>query len=245
MSGRKEVFYRGQKPLESRKRKNKTENNFRLRERRNYIETTQEFFFSLFLSLPLKSHLEHPEMSEISSNLSTFQLSSLVRSPRALDFYSIDEAGGLVGLGDVAKSLRAARENLHKRLFLPGGYLLRLHHGPVSCRHECGRRMILMEGNFFFRIDICQFSITSLMNSSEDKSRSISFRSIILIMIYAGTIILNLLAASVDNKFPLMQAQPPDNSTEVPESAETDNSVSLEMSKRSPVLMGKFQTLLG
>lgn len=32
-------------------------------------------------------------------------------------------------------------------------------------------------------------------------------------MIYAGTIILNLLAASVDNTFPSARAQPPENST--------------------------------
>lgn len=64
-----------------------------------------------------------------------------------------------------------------------------------------------------FSVDICQFSVTSLWNTSEDKHRSISFRSIILIMIYAGTIILNLLAASVDNTFSPVRNQPPENST--------------------------------
>ena len=53
--------------------------------------------------------------------------------------------------------------------------------------------------------------MTSLLNSSEDKTRSMSFRSVILIMIYAGTIILNLLAASVDNTFPMRTSS--ENST--------------------------------
>lgn len=78
-------------------------------------------------------------------------------------------------------------------------------------------------------IDICQFSVSSLLNSSEDKSRSISFRSIILIMIYAGTIILNLLAASVDNKFSdkLMSSE---NSTitAAMEAVEKDNMVFID-----------------
>lgn len=52
-----------------------------------------------------------------------------------------------------------------------------------------------------FSIDICQFSMTSLLSSTENKDRSISFRAIILLMIYAGTIILNLLAASIDDRF--------------------------------------------
>lgn len=42
--------------------------------------------------------------------------------------------------------------------------------------------------------------MTSLLSASENKERSISFRSIILLMIYAGTIILNLLAASIDDR---------------------------------------------
>lgn len=76
----------------------------------------------------------------------------------------------------------------------------------------CGRMQVVLTC-VIFSIDICQFSVSSLFNSSEDKSRSISFRSIILIMIYAGTIILNLLAASVDNKFPAMKNQSSENST--------------------------------
>jgi hypothetical protein len=46
-------------------------------------------------------------------------------------------------------------------------------------------------------------------------------------MIYAGTIILNLLAASVDNKFPIMKNLPPENSTLTAgiQSAEKENSV--------------------
>lgn len=81
-----------------------------------------------------------------------------------------------------------------------------------------------------FSIDICQFSVSSLWNSSEDKHRSISFRSIILIMIYAGTIILNLLAASVDNTFTPVISQPPENSTmtEAAESAESENTVKIK-----------------
>lgn len=76
-------------------------------------------------------------------------------------------------------------------------------------------------------IDICQFSITSLFNSGDDRHRSISFRSVILIMIYAGTIILNLLAASVDSKFPVASNLSAENSTlpSVMEPAEKDNSV--------------------
>lgn len=76
-------------------------------------------------------------------------------------------------------------------------------------------------------IDICQFSITSLFNSGDDRHRSISFRSIILIMIYTGTIILNLLAASVDSKVPVAFNQPAENSTMASEmeQAEKDNSV--------------------
>lgn len=42
--------------------------------------------------------------------------------------------------------------------------------------------------------------MSSLLSTSENKERSISFRSVILIMIYAGTIILNLLAASIDDR---------------------------------------------
>ncbi|CRK96600.1 CLUMA_CG009893, isoform A [Clunio marinus] len=71
------------------------------------------------------------------------------------------------------------------------------------------------------RIDICQFSVSSLLNTSEDKSRSISFRSIILIMIYAGTIILNLLAASVDSKFTMIKSMSSENSTVEAEMATT------------------------
>lgn len=66
---------------------------------------------------------------------------------------------------------------------------------------------------YIFSIDICQFSVSSLFNSSEDKSRSISFRSIILIMVYAGTIILNLLAASVDSSLSTIKNLSPENST--------------------------------
>ncbi|XP_070502217.1 uncharacterized protein [Chironomus tepperi] len=75
------------------------------------------------------------------------------------------------------------------------------------------------------RIDICQFSMTSLLNTSENKERSISFRSIILIMIYAGTIILNLLAASIDDRFPAKKYQSQDNSTTITlmESLEKEN----------------------
>lgn len=81
---------------------------------------------------------------------------------------------------------------------------------------------------FLLSIDICQFNMTSLLNSSEDKSRSISFRSIILIMIYAGTIILNLLAASVDGKFPSMKAQSSINATiAAMQSTESDNVVNI------------------
>lgn len=51
-------------------------------------------------------------------------------------------------------------------------------------------------------IDICQFSLSSVFNPSDVGSRNVSFRAIILIMVYAGTILLNLLAAFVDDKFP-------------------------------------------
>lgn len=83
-----------------------------------------------------------------------------------------------------------------------------------------------------FSIDICQFSVTSLWNSSEDKHHSISFRSVILIMVYAGTIILNLLAASVDNTLSSVYIQPPGNLTitEVTEQTNKDNTVSDELS---------------
>lgn len=81
------------------------------------------------------------------------------------------------------------------------------------------------KGEIIFSIDICQFSMTSLWSSSEDKNRSISFRSIILIMIYAGTIILNLLAASVDNKFPIMNSLSHENSTLISDSDDKQDSV--------------------
>lgn len=81
-----------------------------------------------------------------------------------------------------------------------------------------------------FSIDICQFSMTSLLSTSENKERSISFRSIILIMIYAGTIILNLLAASIDDRFPMKKFETQDNSTTVTlmEALEKDNKVSFQ-----------------
>lgn len=79
--------------------------------------------------------------------------------------------------------------------------------------------MILFK--FSFSIDICQFNMTSLFNSSEDKTRSMSFRSVILIMIYAGTIILNLLAASVDNTFPIRASS--ENSTFTQETVKEDS----------------------
>jgi hypothetical protein len=70
--------------------------------------------------------------------------------------------------------------------------------------------------------------MTSLLSSSENKERSISFRSITLIMIYAGTIILNLLAASIDDRFPVKKFPSPEsNSTAMTlmESLEKDNTV--------------------
>lgn len=92
-------------------------------------------------------------------------------------------------------------------------------------RWQCVGRLLTVWNSFISHsIDICQFSMTSLLSSAEDKSRSISFRSIILIMIYAGTIILNLLAASVDNKFPMVKAQSAENST-IAETLENDNVV--------------------
>lgn len=153
---------------------------------------------------------------------------SLPHSPRALDFHLNDKAWWLGGFRSVAKPLRVAHKNLHKCLLLPGGRLLRLHHGPVSNRIEQLRgRHFMWKFIFISSIDICQFSITSLFNSVDDRHRSISFRSVILIMIYAGTIILNLLAASVDNKFPVASNQSAENSTmpSVMEPAERDNSV--------------------
>jgi transmembrane protein 237 len=103
---------------------------------------------------------------------------------------------------------------------------------------EGSREIVLSESEMFiFSIDICQFSMTSLLNSSEDKSRSISFRSIILIMIYAGTIILNLLAASVDSKFPMINAE---NSTVTPE---TNDSVSDMVLMRFSFLMNRMQAI--
>jgi hypothetical protein len=79
-----------------------------------------------------------------------------------------------------------------------------------------------------FSIDICQFSMTSLLSTPENKERSVSFRSIILIMIYAGTIILNLLAASIDDRFPVKRLQSQDNSTTITlmDSLEKDATVS-------------------
>lgn len=86
---------------------------------------------------------------------------------------------------------------------------------------------VYLSFKYFSSIDICRFSVSSLLNSSEDKSRSISFRSIILIMIYAGTIILNLLAASVDNQFSAVTLSSSENSTisAAMEAAEKDNMV--------------------
>lgn len=85
----------------------------------------------------------------------------------------------------------------------------------------------------FFSVDICQFSLTSLFQSSEDKNRTISFRSIVLIMTYAGTIILNLLAASIDSNFTASKAQPSENSTmaAMMESMEDNDSVLVEQAK--------------
>lgn len=75
--------------------------------------------------------------------------------------------------------------------------------------------------------------MSSLLNTSENKERSISFRSIILIMIYAGTIILNLLAASIDDRFPGKKYQSQDNSTTITlmEALEKENTVSLRFIK--------------
>lgn len=53
-----------------------------------------------------------------------------------------------------------------------------------------------------FSIDICQFS---MFNTGDDKTHSISFRSVIMIMIYAGTIVLNLSASSLDERFYMPQ----------------------------------------
>lgn len=55
--------------------------------------------------------------------------------------------------------------------------------------------------------------MTSLLSTSENKENSVSFRSIMLIMIYAGTILLNLLAASMDDRFTMRKYQSQDNST--------------------------------
>jgi hypothetical protein len=46
--------------------------------------------------------------------------------------------------------------------------------------------------------------MSSVFNQNEVGNRTISFRAIILIMVYAGTILLNLLAAFVDDKFPII-----------------------------------------
>lgn len=57
--------------------------------------------------------------------------------------------------------------------------------------------------------------MTSLLSATENKDRSISFRSIILLMIYAGTIILNLLAASIDDRTSSRRYQLQSNTTTV------------------------------
>jgi hypothetical protein len=59
--------------------------------------------------------------------------------------------------------------------------------------------------------------MTSLLSSTENKDRSISFRAIILLMIYAGTIILNLLAASIDDRFATKKFQLQSNATTIVE----------------------------
>lgn len=82
-----------------------------------------------------------------------------------------------------------------------------------SVLHDFASRISINNFPLFFSVDICQFSLTSMFTSSEDKTRSISFRSIILIMTYAGTIILNLLAASIDNNFTGTKALSAENST--------------------------------
>lgn len=63
------------------------------------------------------------------------------------------------------------------------------------------------------RVDICQFSLSTLFNPTEERSLTISFRAVVLIMIYAGTILLNLLAAFVDDKFPVIGALQQTNMT--------------------------------
>lgn len=107
-----------------------------------------------------------------------------------------------------------------------------------------GLCFIIDEKLTFSSIDICQFSMTTLLNSSEERSRSISFRAIILIMIYAGTIILNLLAASVDHALPTVKAQPPENSTIAEASSmdamEKDNTVSDGRFLRSTTKLFRF-----
>lgn len=54
---------------------------------------------------------------------------------------------------------------------------------------------------------------------SDDKTHSISFRSVIMIMIYAGTIVLNLSAGSLDERFYLPQLAAQTNATLITEDA--------------------------
>lgn len=140
----------------------------------------------------------------------------LKNSSSTLDIHFNDKSWRLVGHREINDAFWIAHENLHKCLLLLGRHLLCLNHGSVSRRNKfeisydsicacvctCVGASSYLISLFFlpFSIDICQFSMTSLLSASENKERSISFRSIILLMIYAGTIILNLLAASIDDR---------------------------------------------
>ena len=56
-----------------------------------------------------------------------------------------------------------------------------------------------------------------MFNNGDDKTHSISFRSVIMIMIYAGTIVLNLSAGSLDERFYLPQLAAQTNATLITE----------------------------
>lgn len=73
------------------------------------------------------------------------------------------------------------------------------------------------------RIDLCQ-----LWKTSENEGKSVSFRSIVLFMIYSGSIILNLLSKSV-NKFHKGAENPQQNSTIVFETKPKDDPIDNEM----------------
>lgn len=109
----------------------------------------------------------------------------------------------LVSRCESAEPLLLIRRNLRKHLLLFVHRLLCVYSGQVrmlsfsSMQERTFKSHIL----FFFRIDISQFSLSSFFSSTnETKYGTMSFRSLICLLIYSTTIILNLLAGSVDER---------------------------------------------